>query len=94
MHATDLKKNLIVFGLAMILFAGMTLFTAKIETPFDGNNTFGFPFLFFKEYGGKRTYYPPNEFSILNLLLDILCSVLTILIIRTAFLKIKYRPRK
>ena len=89
-----MKKTLIVFGLATILFAGLTLLTAKIETPFDGNNTFGFPFLFFREYGGKRTYYPPNEFSILNVLFDFLCAILAILIIRTAFLKIKYKPHK
>lgn len=84
-----MKNILIVSGWTIGLFVGLTLLTAEIGAPSDGNNTFGFPLTFFKEYGGRRTYYPPNEFSVLNVVLDLLGVFLVVLIVRTVFSKLK-----
>ena len=34
-----------------------TLLTMTIRTPYCGNNTYGFPFTFLTEFGGKRANY-------------------------------------
>jgi hypothetical protein len=45
--------------LSIILFFSLIFLTMRIETPFDGNDTLGFPFTFFIKYGGKSTHYHP-----------------------------------
>ena len=60
--------------MTIIIFGTLTILTTKIETPFDGNDTYGFPLEFYKTYGGKQTYYPPNEFSIIKLKIDIIIA--------------------
>jgi hypothetical protein len=69
-----MKKYIALCVLTIIVFGTLTLLTAKIETAFDGNDNYGFPFEFYKIYGGKRTYYPPNEFSIIKLTIDIIIA--------------------
>lgn len=89
-----MKRILSILGWTMLVFVVLTVLTAKIESPSDGNNTFGFPLTFFKEYGGKRSYLLPNEFSVWKLLFDISCSVLMVLISGPIFKRLKTRFRK
>ena len=71
----------------------LTISTVKIETPFDGNDTYGFPLEFYKIYGGKRTYYPPNEFSIIKLTIDIITAAFISFVIMTIIKKIRQRKK-
>lgn len=89
-----MKKILILFGLTVIVFLGLMLLTSHIETPFDGNNTYGFPLTFCKVFGGKRLYYPPNEFSILKFIFDILCAFLISFIGITIFKRLKPQSKE
>lgn len=84
-----MKRILSIIGWTTLLFVVLTILTLKIESPSDGNDTFGFPFTFYKIFGGKRTYYSPNDFFILFLLLDIFTAYVIVLISRTLFAKLK-----
>jgi hypothetical protein len=68
-----MKKYLALGILTIILFGTLTISTAKIETPFDGNNTYGFPLTFLIRLGGKRFPNPENwtEIFYFKLLVDI-----------------------
>ncbi len=68
-----MKKDLTELLLAVLSVVTLTLFTAKLASASDGNNTYGFPFTFYTRFGGKR--FPPilknSEMNYVNLLADI-----------------------
>jgi hypothetical protein len=84
-----MKRILSIIGWTTLLFVVLTLLTLKIESPSDGNDTFGFPFIFYKAFGGKRTYYPPNEFAVLFLLFDVFTAYVIVFVSRAVFIKLK-----
>jgi len=84
-----MKRILLILSFTVLLFAVLTLATAIIETPFDGNNNFGFPFRFYKIYGGKRSFYPPNEFSVVMLLIDVVFVYLVVWLSNVILVKFK-----
>lgn len=54
-------KNVIqILILTIIVFVVITFVTMKIETPFDGNDTYGFPFTFHKKWSGMCFECPEN----------------------------------
>ncbi len=91
-----MRKYIEVFVLTFIVFATLTLATAKIETPFDGHDTYGFPFTFFTKFSGMCMPCPPNptETNYLNLLIDILVSLIFGFIIWIGYKKTKVALRK
>ena len=86
-----MKKYLALFILTILVFGTVTFSTAKIETPFDGNDTYGFPMTFFIRFSGMCSPCPPNatETFYLKLLVDILFAIVTAVIILTVFKKAK-----
>ena len=89
-----MKKILVICVSTILLLGGLTMFTAKIETPFDGNDTYGFPLTFYKVYGGKRDIISPNEFSIMKLVIDVIIALSISVICVTLFIKLyNYEPR-
>ena len=60
----------------ILIFILVTLITMKIETPFDGNDTYGFPFTFHIKWSGMCEPCPenPTETYIGYLLIDILIA--------------------
>ncbi len=87
-----MKRILLILSFTVLLFVVLTLFTASIEIPFDGNNNFGFPFRFYKIYGGKRSFYPPNEFSVVMLLIDVVFVYLAVWFSNVVW--VKYKRKK
>lgn len=85
------KKILVVGSWSVFAFVILTLTTAKIETPFDGNDTYGFPLTFFVRFSGMRISYPlnPTEIKIIYLLIDALFSLIMGLLLWFAARKIK-----
>jgi LPXTG-motif cell wall-anchored protein len=71
------------------------VFTAKIETPFDGNDTYGYPLTFHTKYGGKRDPKPVNSgfINYWNLLADIAFSLIGGLVV-SASIYIVRKKRK
>jgi len=69
-----MKKALLFLGLTTFVFVAITLSTSKIETPFDGDDTYGFPVTYFIRFSGMCDPCPPNptETYYLKLLVDIL----------------------
>lgn len=71
----------------ILLFAVITILTAKIEHPMDGNNVYGFPLAFYTEYSMEARVMTPPDFNFLNLLIDlapvIVLSIVTELVIMT-----------
>ena len=63
----------------------------KIETPFDGNDTYGFPFTFHKTLGGKRFPITENyyETHIGYLVMDFIFSGLLAFGILNLYKKLK-----
>jgi hypothetical protein len=86
-----LKKYLTLCILTIIIFTVLTILTAKIQIPSDGNDSYGFPFEFYKIYGGKRDYYPPNEFSIIKMTIDIIVAGFISSFIILVFKKVRQR---
>ena len=84
-----MRRILFIAGFSVLLFVVLTCVTASIETPSDGNDTFGFPFRFYKIYGGKRSFYPPNEFSVVMMLLDVVIATLVVWIGNVTFIKLR-----
>lgn len=84
-----MKRILCIAALTFLLFVVLTWVTSSIETPFDGNDEFGFPFRFYKIYGGKRSFYPPNEFSVVMVLLDFVFVYLAVWLSNAALIKLK-----
>lgn len=78
-----------MLSFTVLLFVILTVVTASIETPFDGNDNFGFPVRFYKIYGGKRSFYPPNEFSAVMLLIDVVFVYLAVWLSNVVLLKFK-----
>lgn len=89
-----MKKIIPILGWTALVFFGLTILTASIEAPSDGNNSFGFPFTFYRVYGGKRTYYHPDDFSALTLLLDVFAAGLIFWIVKRIFTSIKTKIRE
>lgn len=52
-----MKKLLIISVLTIVVFGAVTIYTAKIETPFDGNDTYGFPLTYFIRFSGECAPY-------------------------------------
>lgn len=86
-----MKKYFALCILTIIIFGTLTISTAKIETPFDGNDTYGFPLTFFIRLGGKRFPDPENwtEIFYLKLLVDIVVAFLLSIIVRTIYTKLR-----
>lgn len=65
MHSRSLsvimKNRIKILGLILLVFILITLLTMKIETPFDGNDTYGFPFDFHKKLSGMTFPIPENH---------------------------------
>jgi len=72
------KKYLQIAVSSFLSFLVLTFSTATIETASDGNDTYGFPFTFFKRLGGKCSPCPPSpaETNYWHLSIDIIVSVL------------------
>jgi hypothetical protein len=86
-----MKKPLVFCILTIVIFTSLTISTAKIETPFDGNDSYGFPLTFFIKLGGKRLPNPKNwtEIFYFNLLIDIIIAFLIAIIIGAIYTKSK-----
>jgi len=88
-----MKKAVIFFGLTIFLFVTITLSTAKIETPSDGNDTYGFPVTCFIRLSGMCEPCPPNpyltEIYYWKLVVDILFAASLVAIGWTIFTKLK-----
>jgi hypothetical protein len=56
-----MKNWIQILILTIILFIFFTLVTMKIETPFDGNDAYGFPFTFHIKWSGMCNKCPENE---------------------------------
>lgn len=86
-----MKIILSILLLTSIFFISLTVFTAKIETPFDGNDTHGYPLTFHTEYGGKRDPRPVNSgfTNYWNLLADIAFSLIGSLIASASIYSIR-----
>ena len=84
-----MKKYLALCILTIIIFGTLTISTAKIETPFDGNDTFGFPLTFLIRLGGKRFPNPENwtEIFYYKLIVDIAVAFLLAIIVWTVHTK-------
>lgn len=86
-----MKKYLVFCILTIIVFGVLTISTAKIETPSDGNDSYGFPLTFLIRLGGKRSPNPIGwtEISYLKLLLDIVVAFLLAIIVWTIYVKLR-----
>lgn len=84
-----MKRLLALCILTVIIFATLTISTAKVETPVDGNDTYGFPLTFFIRFSGMCLPCPPNptETSYLKLLVDIAVAFLFAVICWTAYIR-------
>ena len=72
-----MKKVLLISMLSLATFVTATLATAKIETPFDGDDTYGYPFTFFVRFSGMCNRCPPNptEIKFTALLIDLALAI-------------------
>jgi hypothetical protein len=86
-----MKKYLVISTLTIVIFGALTILTSKNGVAFDGNDAYGFPFIFFTKLGGKRLPGAGNgtEFFYFKLLLDIIVALLIAMIIWFVFLKLK-----
>jgi hypothetical protein len=84
---TKIKNILFIFLISVIVFCIATLLTIKNETPIDGNDTYGFPFTFFTEYGGKRVDYNGlvSYFQIEYLVVDYIIIVIIVFLLASAW---------
>lgn len=68
-----MKRAVRISIFTVLLFAVVVLLTAKIETPFDGNDFYGYPLTFLTKYSGMIEGPPLSpRFSFLNLVIDLL----------------------
>ena len=86
-----MKKYLVICILTIIIFGTLTILTAKIETSFDGDNTFGFPLTFLIRLGGKHFPIPESwtEISYYKLFVDIAIAFLFAIIVWTVYTKLR-----
>jgi hypothetical protein len=75
----------------IIVFAILTFSTAKIETPFDGHDTYGFPFTFHKVFSGMCDPCPPNPSATYYgwLVVDVLFAAIVAVALIIGFNKLK-----
>jgi dolichol kinase len=90
-----MKKHLIICSLTIITFVLLTVFTAKNEIAFDGNNFYGFPLTFHTEYSKMFHSNSQNETDMIKnnylfLVLDIIFSFL----LSVVFYKVYEKFRK
>ncbi|QIE58667.1 hypothetical protein G5B37_03550 [Rasiella rasia] len=71
-----MKNTIKLIGFTLLIFIMVTLLTMKIETPFDGNDTYGFPFTFHIKWSGMCDPCPdnPTETYLGYLFIDIVLS--------------------
>lgn len=93
-----MKKYLTLGILTIIVFGVVTISSAKIETPFDGDDTYGFPLTFFIRFSGMCEPCPPNptEIFYLKLLFDIIIAFLFAFLIWTTYIRLTkaFREKK
>ncbi|MGG9963634.1 hypothetical protein [Ferruginibacter sp. SUN106] len=93
-----MKKYFTILALTIIVFVVSTMAAATIETPFDGNDTYGFPVTFYQKFSGMCDPCPPNpsEINFWNLCIDIVFCFLTALVIWLPgnYVLTKWRARK
>ena len=73
-----MKTVIQILILTIIIFVVITLVTMKIETPFDGNDTYGFPLTFHIKWSGMCFECPenPTETNYGYLFIDFLIAFL------------------
>ena len=54
-----MKKYLALCILTIIIFRALTISTAKIDTAFYGDDSYGFPLTYFIRFGGMCSPCPP-----------------------------------
>ena len=86
-----MKTVIQILILTIIIFVVITLVTMKIETPFDGNDTYGFPLTFHIKWSGMCFECPenPTETYYGYLLIDFLIAFLISIGIWKLFIKLK-----
>lgn len=91
-----MKKYLTLCISTIIIFTTFTISTAKIATPADGNDTYGFPLTFFTKLGGKRFPKPihSTEIFYFNLFIDIILALLLAIVIWVIYIKSKRASRE
>jgi hypothetical protein len=91
-----MRKLFIILGLTVLVFAVLTITTAKSESAADGDDTMGFPLTWYINVGGKRDFYPPNSIEIYywKLLLDILFAACIALLGLAIFAQVKNRLKE
>lgn len=74
----------------------LTILTAKIETLFDGDDTYGFPLTFFNSLGGKRFPNQTNWSKVFyfNLLIDFIVALIIAIAIRALYVILKKNWRQ
>ena len=87
------KLYLFLSLLTVVIFGTLSVITAKVYTPSDGNDNYGFPYTFLIRPGGKRFPNPTNqaELSYTNLLIDLAFAFLLAVIIWVVYIRLKNR---
>ena len=69
--------------LMVLLFAVVVILTAKIETPVDGNDVYGFPSTFLTIYGDRlaENGFKTSSFNFLHLIIDLFLVTIAALVI-------------
>lgn len=78
--------RIVVFLLLTVLIFGLnTVLTQSIEYPADGDNTYGYPFMFYIKYSGMCAPTPEcsnqSDFFIWNLIGDVLFAAVIALMV-------------
>lgn len=86
-----MKKYVAFCILSIVIFLILTVSTAKIDTPSDGNDSFGFPLTFFIRFGGKRLNQLTqlSEIFYLNLLIDVVVALIIATLIWTVYVMLR-----
>lgn len=73
-----MKRFFIIFLLSIISFTLLTIKSARIESHFDGNDTYGFPLTFYTKFSSMCVDCPGPKYEIhyLNLVADFAVAVL------------------
>jgi hypothetical protein len=95
MRSNRRKNYLAVCILTIVVFGTLTISTAKIETPIDGIDTYGFPLTFFIRNDGMclPCLTEPTETYYWKLLVDIAVAFLLSIIIWFFYTKLRKRWR-
>jgi hypothetical protein len=93
-----IKKLLIICALSIAIFIAMTISTAKLESAFDGNDTYGFPLTFFIRFSGMcepcLPGAPESEIFYWRLLVDLLTAAIIPVLSWAIFNKVKNNLKK